>query len=81
VDVCGLRLIGEARWSLGAAEKGGAGGGEDLVDGELADAVAAVGIAGRAGCRELAGGEAGTGERRLEDRVMRAERAPDGRVL
>ena len=79
--MCGLRLIGEARVFLGAAEEGGAGGGEDLVGGELADAVAFVGVAGRARRGELGGGEAGAGERRLEDGVMRAERTPDGRVL
>ena len=62
MDVCGLCLIGEARVFLGAAEESGAGGGEDLVDGELADAVAFVGVAFGAGRGELRDGEAGAGE-------------------
>ena len=79
--MCGSRLIGETRALLGAAEERGAGGGVDLVGRELADAVAFIGVAWGAGAGELAGGEARAGERRLEDGVAFAERAPDGGVL
>lgn len=68
-------------FGLGAAEERGAGGGEDLLGRELADAVAFVGIAGRTGAGELSGGETRAGERCLEDGVTLAEGAPDRGVL
>ena len=59
----------------------GAGGGEDVVGRELADAVTFIGITGRAGAGELSGGETRAGERCLEDGVTLAEGAPDRGVL
>ncbi len=65
----------------GSAEECGAGGGEDVVGRELADAVTFIGITGRAGAGELSGGETRAGERCLEDGVTLAEGAPDRGVL
>lgn len=82
----GLRTPGSIRCERGElalrpthSGQSGGGGAEDFVDGEFADAVAAVGVGLDAGGGGV--GQAGAGELSLQDGVAVADGAPDGGVL